>query len=58
MDLNLLAPEIQEEILFLTKSGRGQELMSERELRQIVAMHGWKEQRRMWNVNKIDWQRA
>jgi predicted XRE-type DNA-binding protein len=52
MDLNLLAPDIQEEILFLARAGRGQELMSEQELRQIVAIHGWKEQRRMWNAAK------
>lgn len=48
MDLNLLAPDIQDEILLLTKAGRGHELMSERELRQIVAIHGWQEQRRIW----------
>jgi predicted XRE-type DNA-binding protein len=52
MDLNLLAPDIQEEILFLARAERGQELISARELRQIVAMHNWTTQRHKWrNVN-------
>ena len=54
MDLNLLAPDIQEEILFLAKAGPGRELISERELRPIAAEADWKEQRRMLDVNKSD----
>lgn len=50
MDLNLLAPDIQEAILFLEKMAMGKDSITERELRRITAMFGWKEQRQMWNV--------
>lgn len=48
MDLLLLAPEIQEEILFLPRPrGRGPEI-SERQVRQIVRTPIWSQQRRLW----------
>ena len=52
MDLNLLAPDIQEAILFHDKTERGPDYATEREVRSIAATHSWKEQRRMWNAIK------
>ena len=48
MNLLLLAPDIQEEILFLAKTERGRDAVTERELRPIAATVGWGKQRRMW----------
>src|SRR5512137_1861935 len=45
MDLLLLAPEIQEEILFLMKLA-GRQSPSERDLRRVLRASGWAEQRR------------
>ena len=44
-----LAPDIQEEILFL-KSKEGREPITERELRPIATESDWRKQRRMWNT--------
>jgi len=44
MDLTLLAPEIQERVLFL-EAVDGREPMSERGLREVVRLVGWGEQR-------------
>jgi len=41
MNLLLLAPSIQEEILFLPKTERGRDAVTERELRSIAAEVGW-----------------
>ncbi len=46
--LLLLAPSIQDEILFLDKAERGRDAVTERELRPIAAEVGWGKQRRMW----------
>ena len=48
MNLNLLAPSIQEEILFLPRVGRGRDPIREHALRPITAMFDWNKQRRMW----------
>ncbi len=48
MDLTLLAPDIQEQILFL-ESVDGVEQMSERELRQIIRRELWGQQRPAWS---------
>ena len=48
MNLLNLAPEIQEEILFLSALGHGRCSVSERQLRPIAAEVDWRRQRRMW----------
>ncbi len=48
-DLTLLAPDIQEEILFL-ESVDGVEPLSERALRPIASELDWSRQREMWRV--------
>jgi hypothetical protein len=48
MDLLSLAPDIQEDVLFMPLIPRGQEPIQERELRQIAAVLDWRKQRRMW----------
>ena len=55
MDLNLLAPDIQEVILFQEKNERGRGSVAERELRRIASTNSWATQRKMWgNVNQRD----
>ncbi len=48
MNLLQLAPDIQEQLLFLPRIERGREPILERELRRIAAVADWKKQRRMW----------
>ena len=48
MSLSNLAPDIQDEILFLPRVELGRDPVSERELRRIVALPDWKKQRRLW----------
>lgn len=43
-----LAPDIQEEILFLPAIERRRESITERDLRPISALADWRMQRRMW----------
>ena len=50
MNLLNLAPDIQEEILFLPPTDRGRDAVTERELRPITANTGWSKQRRMWQA--------
>ncbi|MCC6738241.1 MAG: hypothetical protein IT452_04285 [Planctomycetia bacterium] len=47
MDLLLLAPDIQEEILFLAAFER-RETITERHLRPVAALQDWREQRAEW----------
>jgi hypothetical protein len=51
MNLLLLAPDIQEEILFLPRIERGKEPIQEHELRQIAAVPDWRKQRRIWKAS-------
>jgi len=51
MNLLLLAPEIQETLLFMPATERGCDAITERELRQIVAAPDWEEQRRLFNAH-------
>ncbi len=51
MDLLLLAPEIQEQVLGLERID-GVEPLSERRVRPIAKMLSWAEQRRMWSELK------
>ena len=47
LSLALLAPDIQEEILFLEVEG-GVERITERGLRAVVSVDDWEEQQRRW----------
>jgi len=49
LDLLLLAPDIQEQIVFL-KRVDGREPLTERALRVVVRHESWTEQRRRWTV--------
>jgi hypothetical protein len=48
MNLLNLAPDIQEEILFLPRTMKGYDPISERDIRPIVAVMDWAKQRLMW----------
>ena len=48
MDLLLLAPDIQEQILFLPAVEAGDDPVTERQVRRIVAVAEWGKQRRVW----------
>ena len=50
MNLNLLAPDIQEEILFLPRTKRGRDPIREHAVRPIAATLDWGKQRRMWKA--------
>lgn len=56
MNLLNLAPDIQEEILFLPKTTHGRDPVAERQIRHITAAVAWRRQRRLWRelrgVNK------
>lgn len=43
-----LAPDIQEEILYLPRTTHGRDAISERNLRPICSTPDWKQQRRLW----------
>ncbi len=47
--LTLLAPEIQEAILFLPRVSSGRDPITERQLRPIAAEPDWSRQREMWS---------
>jgi hypothetical protein len=48
-NLTLLAPDIQETVLFLPPIRQGPDPLTERDLRPIVAELKWARQRRLWN---------
>lgn len=48
MSLLLLAPDIQEEILFLPRSDGGRDPIREKAVRPIAAVPDWRKQRVMW----------
>lgn len=54
MNLTLLAPDIQEQLLYLQSATHGREPIHEKVLRPIVAMLDWKTQRAMWNQLKVE----
>jgi hypothetical protein len=55
MNLLLLAPDIQEEILFLGPTVCGRDALKGREMRQVMALIGWRMQRRMWCQLSTAW---
>jgi len=50
MNLLNLAPDIQEEILFLPRTEHGRDPIRERMVRPITAVMDWRKQRKMWNL--------
>lgn len=52
--LLLLAPEIQESLLFLPRVSSGKDPITERDLRPIAATPDWRKQRAMWQGLKRD----
>ena len=48
MDLLLLAPDIQEELLFLPATESGRDAITLRAMRAVCAVAGWVEQRERW----------
>ncbi|HUT61016.1 MAG TPA: hypothetical protein VNA25_24475 [Phycisphaerae bacterium] len=48
MNLLNLAPDIQEDILFLPRTDQGFDPIPERRIRAITAVPDWRKQRRMW----------
>jgi hypothetical protein len=50
MNLLHLAPDIQEDLLFLPRIERGKEPIQERHLRPIAAVPDWRKQRRLWRT--------
>jgi hypothetical protein len=58
LNLNHLAPDIQEEILFLLPADVGRDGINERALRTVVACSDWREQRRRWKLTARELARA
>ncbi|GIW56161.1 MAG: hypothetical protein KatS3mg082_2565 [Nitrospiraceae bacterium] len=54
MNLLQLAPDIQEEILFLPRTQRGRDPIHLRQLQPIAAVHDWRKQRRMWEALRMN----
>jgi len=52
MNLLLLAPDIQEELLFLPRIACGRDPITERHVRSITKALPWRNQRMMWNALK------
>jgi hypothetical protein len=48
MNLLNLAPDIQEDILFLPNTTKGRDPILERDLRPVAAVPHWSRQRKMW----------
>ena len=49
MNLLHLAPDIQEGILFFTRTMKGRDPITERDIRPIAAIIDWRQQRRLWS---------
>ncbi len=50
MNLLALAPDLQEQILFLAATERGRDAITEKQLRPIAATSSWKKQRLIWKA--------
>jgi hypothetical protein len=48
MNLLLLAPDVQEAILFLPRTTKGRDPVSERNLRRLTGIVQWPRQRKLW----------
>lgn len=49
MNLLCLAPDIQEQILFLPETVSGRDAVTEKQLRPIASIEDWRKQRRVWS---------
>jgi hypothetical protein len=58
MNLLNLAPDIQEEILFLPRNGGGKDPVAERNLRPLTRIVSWVRQRKLWALARSDGQLA
>jgi hypothetical protein len=56
MNLTLLAPDIQETILFLPRTDGRRAPIGERQLRPVYAVPDWRKQRRMWGDLVASWE--
>lgn len=54
MNLLNLTPDIQESLLMLPRVESGRDLITERDIRQIVAVADWSKQRKMWKTVSIN----
>lgn len=54
MNLLLLAPDIQEEILNLPRVKKGKDRVTEREIRPLIRELEWERQREMWEKFKLE----
>jgi hypothetical protein len=54
MNLRLLAPDIQEQLLFLPLIARGHSSIHLRHLQHIAAIADWRKQRKMWQQYRKD----
>ena len=52
MNLLHLAPDIQEDLLFLPRTTKGRDPLMETDMRPIAATAHWSRQRKMWNFLK------
>ena len=48
MNLQLLAPDIQEALLFLPRTERGRDPIRERHIRPLTGILDWRKQRERW----------
>jgi len=48
MNLLLLAPDIQEELLFLPRTAYGRDPIAEPQVRHVAANPDWRKQRKLW----------
>lgn len=53
MNLNHLAPDIQEALLHLPRTERGRDPLTERDLRGICAVPSWDIQRKLWHALRV-----
>jgi len=51
LSMLLLAPDLQEEILFLPRTISGRDVVTERQLRRITAEPEWETQRHLWVID-------
>lgn len=52
MNLLLLAPDIQEELLFLPRTTHGRDPVAEPQVRPVAANPDWRKQRKLWRELK------
>ncbi len=53
MDLNLLAPDIQQDLLNLPRTSKGRDPIRERHVRPIAAESDWRRQRDRWKHSSV-----